>query len=161
MTEKHRSKNFFKDMKIKAQKIKEAMAKYPNATSEMFQNLSNKTQQAVADKVAQTVIKAAGIKDNSMNPENLRKYCNVVSDQIAMAQKDTTCRGMNTIRQNIIHNLPLDLHDDLAKGMTVQEVHDFFWNEPKWQLIWFKLGWDEDTLNSMINTEYVSLHKDK
>jgi hypothetical protein len=149
--QKQHERNRMKEMAIKVQKTMN-----PQAVVEGFKNLSEKTQERVvhqaAPRIAQGILKAAGITNFDNTQDNLKKYAEVcLNVTIPACRFDPTGQAKNKIRSRLLNDLPPDMKKMLDEGKSRQEVIDFYTGVPEFMQVFKKLGWDETMIDSLVD----------
>jgi hypothetical protein len=116
-------------------------------------NKSKKKVEKIAEGVANKVIEKSGMgTDNTQ--ENLAKYSEIVlGTVIPMTKIDPTGTALNMVRNNIQTNLPPDIMAFIKEGKTKEQIMEFYWGVPKFVELFAKLGWNKQTLETMVDNE--------
>jgi hypothetical protein len=115
-----------------------------------FANLTEDAKQKVVKSTTEKLIKKSGVT-SELSPQNLRRYCSFVSDQISASKLDVSGRALGKIRENVMTNIGLDLEDNFKSGKSIEDMTKFFWGEEKFQKLWEKLGLSFDNFKIIID----------
>ena len=113
-----------------------------------LQQLKEKTIVKIADKGSDVFLKRAGIT-KEITRDNVIKAIKVSLK--VMDSPMGNIYGIDKMRADVIRGMENECCQLLKSGETKENVFNFYWGIPEFQIIWVKLGMDDNNLRVLID----------